>query len=179
MVQRPPLAPAASPRPAATPSRTPTRFGRLGAVFKYKYYSRAELEDTSRRQGSRADGVDAALELRRRKNYVAWMKDLTKELRLPHIVYSTAVIYMHRYFAIKVRSRRRGRSGLVGDALVCRPLYCRPACAAHGIHMHRYFARSVAAAAAANFSAATPSLAASGFNSKPKVHVCTAAHGIL
>ena len=75
----------------------------MGGVFRYKYYSRDELEDASRRQGSRADGMDFALEKRRRKNYVAWMKELTKELRLPHIVLSTAIIYMHRYFALKVR----------------------------------------------------------------------------
>lgn len=99
----PSLAPTASPRPTATPSRTPSRFGRSGGVFRYKYYSRDELEDASRRQGSRADGMDPALEKRRRKNYVAWMKDLTKELRLPHLVLSTAIIYMHRYFALKVR----------------------------------------------------------------------------
>lgn len=103
--QRLPLAPGASPRPSATPSRTtPSRFGRLGGVFKYKFYSRAELEETSRRQGSRGDGMDAALEKRRRKNYVAWMTELISELYgrgKAHIVLSTAIIYMHRYFALK------------------------------------------------------------------------------
>ncbi len=93
-----------SPTPGSTPSRTPAR--RLG-TSQFRYYTPAQLEAISKRQGTRASGWDAQLELKRRKNYVEWIHALCKTLGLPYVVIETAIFYMHRYFAFKVRLNSR------------------------------------------------------------------------
>ena len=99
----PPLVPATSPKPSLAPGSIPSEVRNQKVIFKYAYHNRAELEAISRSQGSQADGMDVAMEDRRRRNYVSWMTQLTHELHLPHDVLSTALVYMHRYFAVKVR----------------------------------------------------------------------------
>ena len=100
-----------SPTPG-TPSRTPAR--RLG-TSQFRYYTPAQLEAISKRQGTRASGWDAALELKRRKNYVEWIHALCKTLGLPYVVIETAIFYMHRYFAFKVRRHCRSAQHGVND----------------------------------------------------------------
>ena len=82
---------------------TPSRIGRPLGSFTFRYYTPAELEAISKRQGTRASGWDTELERKRRKNYVEWIHALCKSLGLPYVVIETAVFYMHRYFAFKVR----------------------------------------------------------------------------
>ena len=102
---RPPLPPSAPSRASTTPATSSPRPGiprNFRETFKFRYYTRQELEHLSRQQGNRRDGIDAAEEQKRRKNYCKWLDKMVAELRLPHIVYSTAIVYMHRYFAFKV-----------------------------------------------------------------------------
>ncbi len=89
-----------SPTPG-TPSRTTRRPG----TFEFKYFTPAQLEAISRRQGTRASGWDAEKERKRRRGYVSWINAMCKSLGLPHVVIETAVVYMHRYYAFKVSRR--------------------------------------------------------------------------
>lgn len=104
--QKPPLVPVMSPKPTPGAGSSPRQPRNPKLIFKYAYHSRAELDSISRNQGSQSDGVEPVKENRRRRNYVAWMTQITQELHLPHDVLSTAVVYMHRYFAVKVRPEK-------------------------------------------------------------------------
>ena len=59
--------------------------------IRVQYFTPAQLEAISRRQGTRASGWDAELERKRRRNYVTWINAMCKSLGLPHVVIETAV----------------------------------------------------------------------------------------
>jgi len=95
--------PIASGKPPLGPPATPPGSGSARReAFRFQYHSRAELEAISLRQSSRKDGISELVENKRRKMYVRWTQDLANVLQLEKVVHSTAIVYMHRYFAVRV-----------------------------------------------------------------------------
>ena len=114
-----------SPTPGSTPSRTPAR--RLG-TSQFRYYTLAQLEAMSKRQGTRASGWNAQLELKRRRNYVEWIHALCKCLGLPYVVIETAIFYMHRYFAFKVRQPVVPQTARMASTVYSHTSHCEEPC---------------------------------------------------
>ncbi|VVB12420.1 unnamed protein product [Arabis nemorensis] len=59
------------------------------------YFSREEVEKNS---PSRRDGIDLKKEIRLRKSYCTFLKELGVKLKVPQIMIASAIVFCHRFF---------------------------------------------------------------------------------